>query len=87
MHHRIFGTGRSGETLKSFMGALALTVCSLVLVAAGWAGEGGHKHDHSPDKQIAKLTKRLGLSDAQQAKIKPILEDKAKKLDALYTRK
>ena len=84
MHHRIHVSGRSGKTLKSFMGVLTLTVCSLVLVSAGWAEEGGYRHDHNPDKQLAKLTKKLGLSDAQQAKIKPILEEKAKKLNALH---
>jgi len=50
----------------------------------GWSGEGKHHHKHNPEKQLKKLTKRLGLTEAQQVKIKPILEQKAQQLNALH---
>jgi hypothetical protein len=36
------------------------------------------------DKQLTKMTKRYGLSDAQQKQIRPILVEEKKKMDALF---
>ncbi|MDA0739232.1 MAG: periplasmic heavy metal sensor [Nitrospirae bacterium] len=68
----------------SFIWGLTLAFCSLVLVSSGWAGEDGHRHDHNPEKHLAKMTERLGLTESQQAKIKPLLEQKAQQLEALH---
>lgn len=59
------------------MGVLTLVFCSFVLTVPGWT------HGPTPDKQLKRLTKKLGLSEAQQAKIKPILEDKAQQMEPL----
>jgi Spy/CpxP family protein refolding chaperone len=50
--------------------------------AAG-GGKGGGR-GFSVDDQLARLTKALTLTDDQQAKIKPILEDEHKKIQALF---
>ncbi len=73
-----------GTIMPFFMGMLTLVFCSLVLVSPGWTGEDGYRHNHNPEKQLQKLTKRLGLTEAQQAKIKPLLEQKAQQLEALH---
>jgi hypothetical protein len=47
-----------------------------------WGRPGGRWMD--PDAQLDHLSKDLKLTDDQKAKIKPILEDQAKKLQALH---
>lgn len=82
---QVFGRqSRVVNVRPSFIGVLILSFCSLVLVSSGWAGKDGHRHDHNPEKHLAKMTERLGLSEAQQAKIKPLLEQKAQQLEALH---
>ena len=49
----------------------------------------GHRMGHGPmmpsvDDQIKHLTKKLNLSDDQQAKLKPILEDQHKQMEAIH---
>jgi len=67
-----------------FMGVLTLALFILVFVGPGWTGEKGRPHVHNPEKQLKKLTERLGLTEVQQAKIKPLLEQKAQQLEALH---
>jgi Spy/CpxP family protein refolding chaperone len=43
----------------------------------------GHGRPPSPDQQLAHLTQALNLTSDQQAKIKPILEDQSKQMEAL----
>ncbi len=66
------------------MGALVLLVSGLLVVTPGLAGGKGKHHGHNPEKKLQKLTKRLGLSKEQQAKVKPILEQKHHKLQELH---
>ena len=53
--------------------------------AAGGMGKHGHHHRGMPsaDEQLKHLTKRLSLSDDQQAKLKPILEDQHNQMEQL----
>lgn len=49
----------------------------------------GHRMGHGPmmpsvDDQIKHLTKKLNLSDDQQAKLKPILEDQRKQMETIH---
>ena len=44
----------------------------------------GHGGPPSPDQQLSHLTQMLNLSSDQQAKIKPILEDQSKEMQALH---
>jgi periplasmic protein CpxP/Spy len=51
---------------------------------------GGHMHGRSgmmkdPNSQLKHLSKRLNLSDDQQTKIKPILEDQQKQMQQLWS--
>ncbi len=43
----------------------------------------GHRHMPTVDDQLKHLTKKLNLSDDQQAKLKPILEDQRKQMDGI----
>ena len=44
----------------------------------------GHRPMESVDDQIKSLNKKLKLSDDQQAKLKPILEDQRKQMEAIH---
>ncbi len=44
----------------------------------------GHRPMESVDDQIKHLSKKLNLSDDQQAKLKPILEDQRKQMEAIH---
>lgn len=44
----------------------------------------GHRQMESVDEQIQSLNKKLKLSDDQQAKLKPILEDQRKQMEAIH---
>jgi periplasmic protein CpxP/Spy len=51
---------------------------------------GGHMHGRGgmmkdPNSQLKHLSKRLNLSDDQQTKIKPILEDQQKQMQQLWS--
>lgn len=84
---RNHGLNSNSQNLGSstkFMGVLTLVFCALVFAVPGWSGEGKPHHKHNPEKQLKKLTKQLGLTEEQQVKIKPILEQKAQQLNALH---
>jgi Spy/CpxP family protein refolding chaperone len=42
-----------------------------------------HHHTHNPQREAARLSKRLNLSSDQTAKLEPILADRDKKIAAL----
>jgi Spy/CpxP family protein refolding chaperone len=70
------------------MTGLCLTVASAQQQPAQQQGEGhgGGQHAHgmpSVDDQVKMLSQRLDLTDDQQAKIKPILEDQHTQMQAL----
>jgi Spy/CpxP family protein refolding chaperone len=46
-------------------------------------GQGHHHGMPNPDQELAHLTQSLNLTSDQQAKIKPILEDSSKQMQAL----
>ncbi len=48
------------------------------------AGGKGHGHKHDPQSKLEKLTKKLELTQEQQDKILPILQDKHQKMEALH---
>jgi Spy/CpxP family protein refolding chaperone len=48
-----------------------------------WAGGDGHEQKHDPQSHLDRLTKKLDLTQEQQDKILPILQDKHKKMDSL----
>jgi periplasmic protein CpxP/Spy len=51
--------------------------------ATGMGRHMGHRHMPTVDDQIKHLTKKLNLSDDQQAKLKPILEDQRKQMEQI----
>jgi protein CpxP len=42
-----------------------------------------HHHAHNPQREVAKLSKKLNLSSDQTAKLEPILADRQQKIAAL----
>ena len=59
--------------------------CALIVGAgAASAGGGGHGHKHDPKSKLEHLTKKLDLTQEQQDKILPILQDKHQKMEALH---
>ena len=55
-----------------------------ICVAPVWAEAGEGKHQYDPKSKLEKMTKRLSLSEDQQAKILPILQEKHQKMQALH---
>ena len=66
------------------MWTLMVLVSGVLIAAPGWAGGKGKHYGHDPEKKLQKLTKRLGLSEEQQGKVKSILEEKHHKLQELH---
>jgi Spy/CpxP family protein refolding chaperone len=52
---------------------------------SGMGRQMGHRQMPSVDDQIKHLSKKLSLSDDQQAKIKPILEDQRKQMETIHS--
>ena len=75
--------------LVSWWQMLTISMCAAVLAgglvtASVWADDDDKGYGHDPAARLEKLTKKLSLTEAQQAKIGPILEEKAKKMQALH---
>ena len=65
------------------------SVCALVLIAGMvtapvLADDEEKDHGPNPAARLEKLSKKLGLTEAQQEKIRPILVEKAKEIQALH---
>ena len=59
--------------------------CAVILgTGAVWAGGDRHGYKHDPKSKIERMTKKLDLTQEQQDKILPILEDKHQKMEALH---
>jgi len=56
----------------------------LVLVASIAAFAGDHGKKMSADEKVSWMTKELNLTADQQAKLKPILEDQQKQIEAVW---
>jgi len=78
---------------KRFLSVLAsgLLVLGVALGASAQeagpppGGQMGQRHRMSPDEQLQRLDKSLKLTDDQKASIKPILEDRQKKMESLHS--
>lgn len=53
-------------------------------IAASWAGGDGHGYKHDPQSRLERMTKKFDLTQEQQDKILPILQDKHQKMEALH---
>jgi Spy/CpxP family protein refolding chaperone len=49
-----------------------------------WADGDGHGYKHDPQSRLEHMTKKLDLTQEQQDKILPILQDKHQKMEALH---
>ena len=72
--------------LKLAMACLTLALVLPVAARAAAQGGGGMQGMQmpTPDERLANLSSKLNLTDDQKAKIKPILEDEATKMQALH---
>ena len=52
---------------------------------SGMGRQMGHRQMPSVDDQVKHLSKKLSLSDDQQAKLKPILEDQRKQMETIHS--
>jgi periplasmic protein CpxP/Spy len=80
------GRSQKAKTLLFVAGvSLMILLGFKMLAAAPLPQYGGHptRRQWGPDQQLARMTKQLHLTDGQQAKIKPILEDQHKQMMAL----
>jgi len=73
-----------------------LLLCALLTIAISCSGSalyaqmqdnsgqrGGHGMAMSPEERLQRLTQQLNLTDEQQQKIKPILEDESQQIQTL----
>ncbi len=72
------------ETGSRLLGVFMLTVALSLSGAAAWADGDGHGYGHDPKAHLEKLTEKLSLTQEQQAKILPIIEEKHQKMEALH---
>lgn len=71
-------------SMSMLVSACALVLAGGLVTAPAWADDGEKDHKPDPAARLEKLTKKLSLTEAQQAKIRPILEEKVKKMQALH---
>jgi Spy/CpxP family protein refolding chaperone len=65
--------------------SILLLVFALSLFgASAWADGDGHGYGHDAKSFLEHLTKKLDLTQEQQDKILPIIEDKHQKMEALH---
>jgi hypothetical protein len=71
-------------TLAVLAGVFASTQAFAV---SGFGGQGGRRYGRrempSVDDQVKRMTKQLKLSDDQQAKLRPVLEDQRRQMEQL----
>lgn len=72
------------KTLSRMLGLCMLTVALSLSGAVAWADEDGKGYGHDPKSYLEKLTKKLSLTQEQQDKILPIIEEKHQKMEALH---
>ncbi len=72
------------QTVSRMMGLFMLTAALSLSGAAAWADGDGHGYGHDPKAHLEKLTEKLSLTQEQQAKILPIIEEKHQKMEALH---
>jgi Spy/CpxP family protein refolding chaperone len=81
--NRITKDGRTPWVSRLLVSSLVSTAMVLG-VGAAWAGGDGHGYKHDPKSKLERMTKKLDLTQEQQDKILPILEDKHQKMEALH---
>ncbi|GJL59162.1 MAG: hypothetical protein NPIRA03_20190 [Nitrospirales bacterium] len=72
------------QMISRMMGLFLLTVVLSLSGATAWADGDGHGYSHDPKSKLEKLTKKLDLTEEQQAKILPIIEEKHQKMEGLH---
>jgi Spy/CpxP family protein refolding chaperone len=72
------------KTLSRILGLCMLTVALSLSGAVAWADEDGKGYGHDPKSYLEKLTKKLSLTQEQQDKILPIIEEKHQRMQGLH---
>ena len=72
------------QTVSRMMGLFMLTAALSLFGASAWADGDGPGYGHDPKAHLEKLTKKLSLTQEQQDKILPIIEEKHQKMEALH---
>jgi hypothetical protein len=89
MKHKLFALALGGIIAVSANAALYAQDNSAQPTTPQTSGEQQPGHNHrgdrmNPDRQLAHLSKTLDLTSDQQAQIKPILQDRQQKMQALW---
>ena len=80
---RAGGRSQKAKTFLLVAGVAVLILLGIRLLAAAPLPQYGGRRMHkpmTPEEQLARMTKHLKLTDDQQAKIKPILEERHNKM-------
>jgi periplasmic protein CpxP/Spy len=72
------------KTLSRMLGLFMLTVALSLSGTVAWADEDGKGYGHDPKSYLEKLTKKLSLTQEQQDKILPIIEEKHQRMQGLH---
>lgn len=72
------------KTLSRMLGLFMLTVALSLFGGSAWADEDDHGYRHDPKSSLEKLTKKLSLTQEQQDKILPIIEEKHQRMQGLH---
>lgn len=81
------GRSHKVKTLLFVVGVSIMILLGFKMLAAAPLPQYGGQRMHrrfGPEQQLARMTKQLNLTDAQQAKIKPILEKQQKEMRSLW---
>lgn len=71
-------------TLLRMAGLFMLTAAFSISGAAAWADKDDKGYGHDPKAHLEKLTEKLSLTQEQQDKILPIIEEKHQKMEDLF---
>jgi Spy/CpxP family protein refolding chaperone len=80
------GRSQKAKTLLFVAGVSIMILVGFRLLSAAPLPQYGGQRTHrqwGPDQELARMSKQLHLTDAQQAKIKPILDEQHKQMMAL----
>jgi Spy/CpxP family protein refolding chaperone len=80
------GRSQKAQTLLFVAGVLAMILLGIKMLSSAPLPQYGGQQmrpQWGPEQQLARMTKQLNLTEDQQAKIKPILEDQHKQMMGL----
>ena len=79
---------KGGTTFLAYMTRLGFSVLAVTLIglvpATSWADKEGESTRYDPKRKVERMAKRLNLTEEQQAKILPILQEKQGRMREIH---